>query len=421
MTQNTNASPSTFGRRIIGIFALMGPGIAVAATGVGAGDLIAGTNAGARFGAVLLWTAVYGAILKYVLTEGVARWQLATGTTVLEGWVERLGRPVQYFFLLYLIFWSFLVGGGLLSACGLAGHAVFPTLSVNAWAVIHSLVGAALVLVGRYSMFERAMKVLIGLMFVAFLVSAYALRPSFSAIVSGIAIPSVPTDSVGSVMSVLGGVGGSLTILCYGYWIREAGRAGPGWIRGIRIDTGAAYILTGFFGVAVMVLGAQVRPESVGGAGIVLGMADRLEGVMGGFGRWMLYLGFWAAVFTSLLGVWQGVPYMFADFMALVKRLAPEDRAAMVRPQSPYYRAFLLFLTFPTMLLLAFGRPVAVVLAYTVVGALFMPFLAATLLYMNSKRAWVGDLRNGIMTNVLLVLALLLFAYLSVNQVMDMW
>ena len=403
------------------MIAVMGPGIAVAATGVGAGDMISATNAGAGYGTVLLWAVVYGAILKYALNEGLGRWQLATGTTILEGWVERLGRPIQYIFLIYLIGWSFLVGGGLLSACGLAGHTVFPSLSVATWGIIHSLVGAILVWIGRYSLFEKAMKVLVGLMFISFLLSAWALRPDIVAVVQGMTFPSVPSGSVGTILSVLGGVGGSLSVLCYGYWIREAGRSGPEWLPGIRIDLGAAYILTGFFGVAVMILGAQIKPEAAAGGNIVLGMADRMEAALGPFGRWSIYLGFWAAVITSVLGVWQGIPYLFADFMALFKRVPKEDRAAMISPQSPYYRGFLLFLTFPTMILLWFDRPVAIIIAYTIVGSLFMPFLAGTLLYMNSKREWLGDLRTGWLLNSLLVMALLLFLYLGINQLIDVF
>ncbi|MBI4552752.1 MAG: Nramp family divalent metal transporter [Candidatus Latescibacteria bacterium] len=406
-------------RRVQGGLSLLGPGIAVAATGVGAGDLISSTTAGAQFGTLLLWSALYSAVLKFVLNEGVARWQLATGTTLLEGWVEHLGRPVQYYFLLYLIGWSFLVGGGLISSCGLAAHTMMPALSVNTWAILHSVVGAAIVLWGRYSLFERIMKVLIGVMFFSFLICAWALRPGFITLLRGLVIPSIPAGSVKSILSVIGGVGGSLTILCYGYWIRESGRAGAGWLRGVRIDLGSAYSLTGFFGVAVMVLAAQVQPEVVKGSGIVLGLADRMVDVLGPTGRWALYVGFWGAVVTSLLGVWQGIPYMFADFVALMKRLSVEERAALVSSQSPYYRAFLFFLTVPTMLLLTFGRPVTVVRVYTIAGALFMPFLAATLLYMNSRRAWVGSLRSGWVTNVLLVMALAVFAYLSINGVVE--
>ena len=91
----------------------------------------------------------------------------------------------------------------------------------------------------------------------------------------------------------------------------------------------------------------------------------------------------------------------------------------MVRTDSPYYRGFLLFLTFPTMTLLLFDRPVSVVIVYTVVGALFMPFLAGTLLYMNSRREWVGNLKTGWLLNGLLALALILFLYLAVHQLID--
>jgi hypothetical protein len=31
-------------------------------------------------------------------------------------------------------------------------------------------------------------------------------------------------------------------------------------------------------------------------------------------------LGFWGAVFSSVLGVWQSAPYLFADFVALRHR-----------------------------------------------------------------------------------------------------
>jgi Mn2+/Fe2+ NRAMP family transporter len=63
--------------------------------------------------------------------------------------------------------------------------------------------------------------------------------------------------------------------------------------------------------------------------------------------------------------------------------------------------------------LLPADRPVGVVVAYAVTGALFMPFLAGTLLYMNGRRDWVGALRNGWLATALLVLCLILFGYLG--------
>ncbi|MCG8606498.1 Nramp family divalent metal transporter, partial [bacterium] len=68
-----------------GHLAVIGPGIAIAATGVGAGDMVAAAVSGARYGFAVIWAAAAGALLKFVLNEGLARWQLATGTTLLEG------------------------------------------------------------------------------------------------------------------------------------------------------------------------------------------------------------------------------------------------------------------------------------------------------------------------------------------------
>ena len=95
---------------------LVGPGLVVAATGVGAGDLVAAAKAGALYGMPLLWTAVIGAVIKFVHAEGVGRWQLATGTTVLEGWVRLFGLPVRIYFFVYLLLWTFIVSAALIAS-----------------------------------------------------------------------------------------------------------------------------------------------------------------------------------------------------------------------------------------------------------------------------------------------------------------
>ena len=86
-----------------GVLSVIGPGMLVAATGVGAGDLATGALAGSKLGTAVVWAVVAGAGLKFLLNEGVARWQLATGTTLLQGCVAHFGRPVQWFFLAYLV------------------------------------------------------------------------------------------------------------------------------------------------------------------------------------------------------------------------------------------------------------------------------------------------------------------------------
>ncbi|RMF21558.1 MAG: divalent metal cation transporter, partial [Deltaproteobacteria bacterium] len=242
--------------RLTATMAIVGPGLAIAATGVGAGDLVAAAAAGSRYGLAVAWAALAGAALKFILNEGLARWQLATGTTLLEGWSRHLGRPVQYLFLAYLIVWSFVVGGALISACGMAAHSLVPACSVGTWGIVHSLAAAALVLASGYRTFENLMKWFIAVMFVALVGSALWAAP-YDVSGGALASAAVPRGGIGYLLGVIGGVGGSVTLLSYGYWIRERRWEGLERLRTVRTDLGVAYLLTALFGMAVIVLAAR--------------------------------------------------------------------------------------------------------------------------------------------------------------------
>lgn len=398
----------------------IGPGIVIAATGLGAGDLIAASVAGAKYGTALLWAVVIGAVMKFALNEGLARWQLATGTTLLEGWVHRLPRIVSIYFFIYLLLWTFVVAGALIAATGLAAHALFPGLSVAQWGMLHSLLALLLVMTGRYAILETAMKLFIGLMFLVVMVCALLVLPDTGDILTGMLVPNIPADGILYIFGIIGGVGGSVTIVCYGYWIRERGWTEPTDMGQSRVDLAAAYLLTGLFGIAVMIIAAGVHPEVITGKEMALSVARRLESIVGPVGLWCFLIGFWSAVFSSMLGVWQGVPYIFADFIQqYINRPGTPSR---VNNRSFAYRGYLLYIALPPMLLLqVIEQPVWMVILYSVAGAFFMPLLAGLLLYMNNRRSWVQDLRNGVLSNTLLLASLLLFGLLMAAKLADVW
>ena len=63
---------------------------------------------------------------------------------------------------------------------------------------------------------------------------------------------------------------------------------------------------------------------------------------------------------------------------------------------------------------------IAIVIAYTIIGSLFVPFLAATLLYLNNRVRWSSDVpHNHWSTNVLLAAILLLFAAVGAQEVLN--
>ena len=107
-------------------FIVISPGMLTAATGVGAGDLATGSFAGSILGTAILWAVIVGAFLKYVVTEGIARWQLATGSTLLEGLTIHFGKIIALIFLPYLLMFTYFIGTAMMSANGVTLHAMFP-------------------------------------------------------------------------------------------------------------------------------------------------------------------------------------------------------------------------------------------------------------------------------------------------------
>jgi Mn2+/Fe2+ NRAMP family transporter len=389
----------------------------VAATGVGAGDLITASLGGSEVGLVVAWAALAGALLKWTLNEGVARWQMATGTTLLEGWVQHLHPSVQWLFLAYFLLWSFVVGGALVNACGVAGASLLPFGDPDTarivWGVVHSLASLVIVLRGGYAWFEKAMAACVGIMAVGVVLTAGLLWLSPEE-VAPVARTTGSAESSRWALAVLGGVGGTVTLLAYGYWIAERRRSGREGLVACRVDLGVAYAVTALFGASMIVIGSRIEIGGRG-AGVALDIAAQIGTVLGAAGSGAFLLGFWGAVFSSILGVWQSAPYLFADFVALRRSGGAADGPIGSRAAYRWYMVAMALIT-PVWLL----APVRTIqLIYATLGAAFLPLLAITLLILNNRRALVRDLRNGWVVNLLLIATVLVFGYLGVRGISD--
>ncbi|MCA0976782.1 Nramp family divalent metal transporter [Qipengyuania flava] len=392
----------------------MGPGIVVAATGVGAGDLVATLIAGSRFGYALLWAAVVGCIVKIALSEGSARYHLATGSTILAGW-RSLGRWTSWYFGIYVIIWGFIYGATAMSATALPLAALFPVLPLRNWAMIAGVFGFLFVWFNRYETFETVMKLLVGLMFVIMVGLAILVSPSLPDLAGGMAF-ALPEGSLFYTLGLIGGVGGTITTAAYGYWTQAKGWRGLPWMPMMRVDNSAAYVITGIFVVAMLIVGAELLYS----AGIalqdsdqgLLGLSDVLEERFGKTIATLFLVGFAATSISSLLGVWQGMSLFFSDWWYQLK-----GRGEGGHEGSGAYRFYLAWLTFPPMVLLFADRPFLLVIIYGAFGALFMPFLAITLLMLNNSERLPAEARNGVIANITLAGSAILFIVLAVQQV----
>jgi len=281
-------------------------------------------------------------------------------------------------------------------------------------------VGFALVAFGRYRFFERLMIALVGVMFVTVVGSAIAVVSDVESLTAGMR-PQLPADSLIYVLGLLGGVGGSITLAAYGYWLREKGWRRAEWMQVMRVDNGMAYLITGIFVIAMMIVGAALlfgTGQDIGGEEGLISFAEQLEQRLGAGVRLMFLVGFFSAAATSLLGVWNGVSLLFADFVRVARGVPDADADRHVNETSPTFRLYLAWLTFPPMALLFLDRPVLLILVYTALGAIFLPYLAATLLWLLNRNV-AGPYRNGWLSNLTLSASAILFAIIAINEIVN--
>ncbi len=394
----------------------------MAASGIGASDIITATVGGATYGVMLLWALVLGAFFKFVLSEGLARWQLATGTTLLEGWARYLPRWVLAVFMGYLVLWAIAVSGALVSGCGLAIEHITHGAVPRTWgAFAHAAVAFGFIFAARADRFLGVMKPLVIVMFFSIVACAALTFREPAAVLQGLLAPMIPENGGFYVLSLIGGIGGSVTLLSYNYLVRDDKNVDPGSLRSVRMDLAIAYLFTAVFGASVMLIANRVFHS----AGIAITdreavsrMAGLLAEITGPVGFYVYSIGFWAAVLASLMGVWQTVPRIFADCYSLLRRAPQPERDVSMHPSSWPCRAALSFMALVSVPFSFLGRPLVVVVVFTIIGSLFIPFLAATLLYLNNRVPWPGPIqRNNVATNAVLAIVLLLFVVLAGSEI----
>jgi Mn2+/Fe2+ NRAMP family transporter len=429
----------------------------MAAAGVGAGDVTMASLGGAQFGLALLWAPLVAAVLKFALNEGLARYQLATGETLLEGWAHRLGPAASIGFLIYLIIWTVPVFAALASTSGVAMDLLLPIGSLHpflagkvfeggpdradvSWSIAMIACCFSLVWLGRYALFERVMAWLTIVMFGVVILAGVLLFPVERWNQPWSTQAWWPANSGAILLSIMGGTGSTVGVMAYSYWMRERGRQGAESLAITRLDLMLCYLLSGLFGTAIMALSGGIPTETwakVAGLPADVPMpppkitqvfeviAHRFNTEMPVPGGYRFEFGtvfkaaLAATVISSLLGMMQSIPYLYGDLLAILGRWSDADRRRATDPAGRWYRLFLVVLTILPIPLVVSKTPTFILMIYAIWGSLFIPFLAATLLLLNNRSDWVGPLRNRWGSNIILLSALVIFGWTLISGVWE--
>lgn len=418
----------------------LGPGIILAGSVVGSGEIIMTTSLGAVAGFALLWWILLSCWGKSVVQAELARYTVSSGEPALQA-LDRLpgklpgaGRRVSWFIWLWLLqlIPGQLGGGGIYGGTGQAVHAAFPALSSVEWTVILAALAAVLVLTGTYRFLEGLLLVMVVSFTFITLLGAALLQFTPHAVTwqdlrTGLSF-GFPTVAVGLALAAYGGTGVTAgESLAYTYWCVEKGYArftGPraagdawlrrarGWIRVMQTDVLVTLGLLTLATIPFYLLGAGVlhrlgrRPD---GLETITELSHIYTETLGPWSWWLFMLGAFFILYSTVISGLAAGARAFADCMGVLGVINPRDFRARLR----VLRAWAVFSpSVAAVCYYFFKNPVWMLIIGGTVAALLTPIVAGGTLYLRYRcldrrvaPTWKADAALWLCFAVMLVLA----------------
>lgn len=380
----------------------LGPGLITAALMVGPGSVTLSSKIGAIYGAELGWTLVIAVVLMMGYTEMSARIGIAANGTFIGVVKEKMGVGIGAIIGIgaFLVTTSFQAGNAI--GTGIAVEAV-TGINAKVWIVTLTLLAISLLFFKQfYQLLEKLMLGLVVLMLGTFLITTLIVRPSLHDIFSGF-IPTLPEGSIGLVValfatsfSIVGAVYQSYLVREKGLGLKDAKASGQEAIFGI--------FLLGIISFLIMITAATVLKP----VGIVVDnaveMGEALRPSFGSYATFIFMLGLFGASFSSLIGNATIGGSLLSDGFGFGKNL--KDKKVRM--------AIIAVMTFGSIVALLFdGAPVNLIIFAQGITIFIVPVIAIVILLMANRKDVMGELKNGLLSNTLGVIGLLVLLYLA--------
>nr|WP_224789771.1 Nramp family divalent metal transporter [Pseudomonas fluorescens] len=408
---------------------LLGPGIIAVLSWLGAGDLITSSVAGANYGYAMMWVLAVSLLLRYLIVNIIARFQLCNnqGMTILQGYAQL--HPVFAWFMLgYALIMGHLMNAYMIKG---AGESLAMLLRID-YPLLCSMavVLAVWMLVGRniYSMIEGVMKVLLAVMTLAFLALAVMSGPDVVGIVKGTIGFSIPADegmhgAMLVAVSVIGAVAGSVANFVHPYVMRQKGWVGPQHKRMQRNDLLFAVFVGIVINLAIWIVGAEIlRPNGIQ-VNTLGDLGKALEMFFGPIGWYIFFIGVFATLFASISGKTTAFPMLITDAFQHVR---PERRERFGKEfhKDPMHRWFMLFILVTPLVWSIPGMPdfVTLTIGVSALNIVGLPVISLGLLIMSNQKSLLSkEYRNNLFENLALAFATGLALWVAFQLAVDLF
>lgn len=410
----------------------IGPGIVLAGSIVGSGELLLTTKLGAQHGFLFLWLILFSCVIKVFVQTELGRYAISSGKPTLGALNElggpRLGAQWMVWWWLFMMLTTIFQLGAMTGTVGQSLNLAFPQVSQSLasglqssapalaeairarpefpWAIVTCLTAVALLYSGTYRRIETVTTVLVVSLTAITVTAALALPATdypipWGEVAQGLTF-KVPAAGIAVAFGVFGitGVGAS-ELFYYPYWCLEKGyaryagqrdssvdweRRAKGWIRVMQLDAWVSMIVFTISTVAFYFMGATVlHPQGLTPQG--KDMIETLSRMfVGPFGQWTqvaFLIGAGAVLFKTLYLSSAGNARLFADFLSLagfVHYKQAVQRARLIHWVSLLVPVIALVLFF------AFKEPAFMVVVGGFAQALTLPIISAATIYFRYRK-----------------------------------
>jgi Mn2+/Fe2+ NRAMP family transporter len=430
MDKPSTPPPQTFFAKLQHI----GPGILLAAAAIGSGELILTPRAGAIYGLSIGWVIVVSIVYKLALTLGLARYTIATGEDIFEGFSHLPGPRNWFVWVLAVVFLLGAVGySGIALACGSALFALCPVLSMIQWAVVVVGVVFVLLLRGAYGPVEKAAFVLALALIAGVVYSLSVLQPALGWLVRE-SVPRFPPGSGQTLISLLGWTAGGTSTLIYSFWILEKGYSVPHrdgapvadppqthldfrqWLSLAYLDAGLSYAMMMFVSLAFLAIGAITLGKAGPDGGPLVPASDATTAVLsrmltvaaGPPARYVFLIAALAILSSTILGLVDGKSRALRTAVHLI---APRSRRWS---DVWWYRLGITLFCLIIFALLFTGRPVMLIVLTSALEAPVLSLSAVMLVYLLNTQL-PRECRPGVAWHIVIVSGTLVYIVLSIQ------
>jgi Mn2+/Fe2+ NRAMP family transporter len=386
----------------------------ISAAFIGPGTVTTAASAGAGYGFALLWALVFSTVACLVLQEAGARLTVVSGRNLGQALRMQYRHGFSGVAVLVLVLGAIVLGcaayeaGNILG--GAAGAALGTSLSTRALTLIIGVAAALALWVGRTAVLARLLGLLVAVMGVAFLVTAWRLVPEPIGLIRGAFIPTIPG---GAGLLVLGLVG--TTVVPYNLFL-GSGLARGQQLREVRFGLTIAVVLGGVVSMGIVVVGTAVE-GAFSFEALTRVLSERLgAGARHFFAAGLCAAGVSSAITAPLAAAITARSLFSSDVSARADGIERSD--AWGDRGWKFRCVWSGVLAVGVIFGLADVKPIPAIIVAQALNGVLLPLVAVFLLLcVNDRRLMKGDGLNGAVANGILGAVVAVAVMLGVNNV----